>query len=165
MDADAGLSDHRLDQKFTGPGRPTPTMLLRVRANDLIEQAQKVVIEFVLSVVFAAIPQTALAVRAKVACDAVDRGVVNGQGFCGFARGPSVPQVEDDEVAGADSRLRALAKPLFDLLLVGVTRFGNEHENSLWESSGPGILLGNSHHFIAKAEKRPVFSMQLIHAQ
>src|SRR5262245_26814569 len=133
VNANARLAFHRLEQKFTRPGRTPPAVLLRRRPHQPIQHVEVVLVELGGAVVFAAIEEAAHAHGAEAIGHAIDRGVVDGEPARRLAGTPAAGEVEDDQVA--DTQLgRATGMQIFEEpLLDEITQFGDNrrHGNSL----------------------------------
>src|SRR5262245_23393166 len=133
VNANARLAFHRLEQKFTRPGRTPPAVLLRRRPHQPIQHVELVLVELGGAVVFAAIEEAAHAHGAEAIGHAIDRGVVDGEPARRLAGTPAAGEVEDDQVA--DTQLgRATGMQIFEEpLLDEITQFADNrrHGNSL----------------------------------
>src|SRR6516165_1724709 len=132
MNPNAGLPNHRLDEQFTRPRRPAPAIVLGRGTHHLVENRQKALIELSGTVVLARVPQGPFAMFAKTLGDAVHGGVMHAKDLRRAVRGSAVEQVDQDQVADADSSIATAAQVLAELLL---DREANRPENRLHGNS------------------------------
>src|SRR6202050_4188335 len=148
MNANTCLALHRDHQHFSGPCRPSPTVLWRLAAHHTIQKPQKVFGQFLGPVVFTPIPERSFAAFLKTLGDPVNRGVVDFQHMLDFPGAASAPKIKDYQVAyphrSLATFLKAFAKPFLDA--EGLSLENNSHGNS---SLGLGALgLSRDSHFL-----------------
>src|SRR6185369_12282774 len=86
---------------------------------------------------FSTIPQPRFAVLAKTRRHTIAGGNTNPQDGHGGTHAASLPQIENDQIADADTGIAATTESLLHLLLDGPSRLGNNigHGNSSCRTS------------------------------